>query len=131
MIEYDYQARIRYADIDQMGIMYYSRYYEFFEAARTDMLRDMNFPYSDFEKSGFMMPILESHCEYKKGARFDQLINVKCLVKEIPKVKIKINYIVTNTESQSLLARGFTVHAFMKTNGKVCRAPENFVNLFK
>lgn len=131
MIEYDYNLRVRYADIDQMGIVYYSRYYEFFEAARTDMLRDIGLPYSKFEEMGFMMPVVESHCRYRKGAQFDKMLTVKCIVKETPKVKIKIEYIATDVEDGTLLVEGYTVHAFLNKNGKPCRAPEIFVNLFK
>lgn len=131
MLEYDYKTRIRYADIDQMGIVYYSRYYEFFEAARTDMLRDIGLPYSEFEAQGFMMPVVESFCRYKRGATFDKIINVKCKVQEVPKVKIKIEYDVTDVETGTLLVTGHTVHAFLNKNGKPCRAPENFVALFK
>ena len=130
-IEYNYKLRVRYADIDQMGIVYYSRYYEFFEAARTDMLRDFGLPYSDFEEMGFLMPVIESHCQYKLGAQFDQLINVQCIITEIPKVKIKIEYEVTNDENGTLLVQGHTVHAFLNKDKKPCRAPEKFLKIFK
>jgi acyl-CoA thioester hydrolase len=129
MIEYDYKTRVRYADIDQMGIVYYSRYYEFFEAARTDMLREIGLPYSKFEEMGFMLPVIESYCKYKNGAKFDRLVNVKCMVKSIPQVKIKIEYIITDEDGTQLVT-GHTVHAFLNSNGKVCRAPKIFVNLF-
>ena len=130
MIQYDYKTRVRYADIDQMGIVYYSRYYEFFEAARTDMLRELGLPYSKFEAIGFLLPVVESFCKYKNGAQFDRLINIKCIVQEIPKVKIKIEYEVTDIENGTLLVTGYTVHAFLNKNGKPCRAPEIFVKLF-
>jgi len=131
IMEYDYKLRVRYADIDQMGIVYYSRYYEFFEAARTDMLRDIGLPYSDFEKMGYLMPVVESHCQYKSGAQFDQLINVRCIISEIPKVKIKIEYEVTNIENGTLLVHGYTVHAFLNNDKKPCRVPEEFLKIFK
>ena len=129
-IEYDYIARVRYADIDQMGIVYYSRYYEFFEAARTDMLRDLGLPYSDFEKSGYFMPVIESHCNYKKGATFDSRLNIKCIVEEKPKIKIKIDYEITDMATGTLLVTGHTIHAFLNKLGKVCRAPEEFLKIF-
>ena len=131
IMEYDYKTRVRYADIDQMGIVYYSRYFEFFEAARTDMLRDFGLPYSDFEKMGYILPVVESHCEYKHGAQFDQLLNVRCIIKEIPKVKVKIEYEVTNNENGTLLVKGYTVHAFLNNDKKPCRVPEKFLKIFK
>lgn len=131
MIDYNYKTRVRYADIDQMGIVYYSRYYEFFEAARTDMLRDFGLPYSEFEEQGFLMPVVESFCRYKKGATFDKMLNVRCIIKEVPKVTIKIEYEVTDLESGTLLVTGYTVHAFLNKEGKPCRSPKHFVELFK
>ncbi len=129
-LEYDHKIRVRYADIDQMGIVYYSRYYEFFEAARTDMLRDCGLPYSDFEKSGFLMPVIESHCYYKKGGTFDSLLNVKCLIHDKPKVKIRIDYEITDIATGTLLVTGYTIHAFLNKTGNVCRAPKEFLEIF-
>lgn len=130
ILSYDYNIRVRYADIDRMGIVYYSRYYEFFEAARTDMLRELGLPYSSFEEMGYLMPVVESHCEYKQGATFDQLITVHCKITEVPKVKLNIKYIVTDAINGTLLVTGHTVHAFLNKDGKVCRAPQLFLNLF-
>ena len=113
-----------------MGIVYYSRYYEFFEAARTDMLRDLGLPYGDFEKSGYTMPVTESRCKYHNSAKFDQLLTIKCLIREKPKARLKINYIVKN-ESERLIAKGYTVHAFLDNKGLIRRAPDKFLELFQ
>ena len=129
-LTYDYNTRVRYAHIDQMGIVYYARYYEFFEAARTDMLRDSGLPYSKFEQMGYLLPVIESHCQYKKGAQFDQLLNVHCIINQPPKIKLKINYEVTDKKTGTLLVNGYTIHAFLKRNGRPCRAPKNFLSLF-
>ncbi|MBN2279486.1 MAG: acyl-CoA thioesterase [Candidatus Marinimicrobia bacterium] len=129
--DYHYLTRVRYADIDQMGIVYYSRYFEFFEAARTDMLRDMGLPYSKFEETGYFLPVIESHCEYSQGAQFDRLIDVKCIIEEIPKVKIKIGYVITDYENGTLLVTGYTVHAFLNSEKKPCRAPLEFLKILK
>ena len=112
-----------------MGIVYYSRYYEFFEAARTDMLRELGLPYSEFEASGFIMPVVESKCRYIKSAKFDQLLRIYCSIEEKPRVKLKINYIVEDEEGERI-AKGYTIHAFLDKNRKVRRAPEHFLELF-
>ncbi len=77
------------------------------------------------------MPVVESHCHYKQGAQFDQLLNVRCIITDIPKVKIKIEYEVTNIENGTLLVQGYTVHAFLNKDKKPCRAPKKFLNIFK
>ena len=129
MIEYNYKTRVRYKDIDFMGIVYYSRYYEFFEAARTDMLRYIGIPYSDFEKMGFALPVAESHCEYKKGAEFDVLLDIKCIMKNKPGARLKISYIVTNDDTKDLIVTGYTVHAFLNSSKKPCKPPKFFIEL--
>ena len=128
-IEYTYKTRVRYKDIDAMGIVYYSRYYEFFEAARSDMLREMGLPYGEFEKSGFMMPVVESHCKYFNGATFDDLLKINCRINQYPKARLKINYLVENDQAKKI-AEGYTVHGFLDENGNVRRAPQSLLKLF-
>ncbi len=129
MIEFDYKTRVRYSDIDFMGIVYYSRYYEFFEAARTDMLRQIGIPYSDFEKMGYGLPVAESHCEYKKGAEFDNLLNIKCIIENKPGARIKIDYKVTNADTKELIVIGYTIHAFLNSNKRPCKPPKFFIEI--
>lgn len=128
-IEYTYKTRVRYKDIDAMGIVYYSRYYEFFEAARSDMLREMGLPYGEFEKSGFMMPVVESHCKYFNGATFDDLLKINCRISQYPKARLKINYLVENDQGKKI-AEGYTIHGFLDVNGNVRRAPQSLLKLF-
>jgi acyl-CoA thioester hydrolase len=129
-LEFIFETRPRYSDTDAMGIVYYSRYYEFFEAARTDMLRAFGLPYSKFEESGYSMPVTESHCKYIKGAQFDELLRVKCTIKQIPRARLKIYYQVNNSDGE-LIARGYTVHAFLDDQGNVRRAPQHFLEHLK
>ncbi len=112
-----------------MGIVYYSRYYEFFEAARTDMLREMGLAYSDFEASGYALPVIESHCKYFTGAKFDEMIIVKCDIFEKPKARLKIEYEVLGEKSGEIIATGHTVHAFLNKKGRACRAPKHFLSI--
>lgn len=112
-----------------MGIVYYSRYYEFFEAARTDMLRDMGLPYSEFEATGFLMPVIESHCKYLQSAHFDELLKIECTIKDLPRIKMTIHYRVVN-EDEDMLAQGYTKHAFLDKNGNIRRVPKHFLELF-
>ena len=92
MIRYDHPIKVYYKDIDQMGIVYYSRYFEYFEEARTEMLSSIGLDYSNVEEKGAMLPVIEAHCEYKKGATFSQDLIVKTYIRELPKVKIKFEY---------------------------------------
>jgi len=124
MIRYDHPIKVYYKDIDQMGIVYYSRYFEFFEEARTEMLSSIGLDYSNVEENGAMLPVIEAHCEYKKGATFSQDIIVKTYIRELPKVKIKFEYKICPAGSDEILLTGYTVHACTNLKGKPVKMPK-------
>jgi len=124
MIRYDHPIKVYYKDIDQMGIVYYSRYFEFFEEARTEMLSSVGLDYSNIEKNGAMLPVIEAHCEYKKGATFSQDLIVKTYIRELPKVKIKFEYEICPAGSDEILLTGYTVHACTNLKGKPVKMPK-------
>ena len=124
MIRYDHPIKVYYKDIDQMGIVYYSRYFEFFEEARTEMLSSIGLDYSNVEENGAMLPVIEAHCEYKKGAMFSQDIIVKTYIRELPKVKIKFEYKICPAGSDEILLTGYTVHACTNLEGKPVKMPK-------
>ena len=124
MIRYDHPIKVYYKDIDQMGIVYYSRYFEFFEEARTEMLSSIGLDYSYVEENGAMLPVIEAHCEYKKGAMFSQDIIVKTYIRELPKVKIKFEYKICPAGSDEILLTGYTVHACTNLEGKPVKMPK-------
>lgn len=102
--------RVRYAETDQMGIVYHSNYYIWFDMGRTEFLRSLGFDYSKMEKAGILLPILETHCIYKKSARYDDMVTVKTSLESFKGVRISFKYEVYN-ESGELLASGRTVQA--------------------
>ena len=124
MIRYDHPIKVYYKDIDQMGIVYYSRYFEFFEEARTEMLSSIGLDYSNIEENGAMLPVIEAHCEYKKGATFSQDLIVKTYIRELPKVKIKFEYTICLADSDEILLTGYTVHACTNLEGKPVKMPK-------
>ena len=124
MIQYDHPIKVYYKDIDQMGIVYYSRYFEFFEEARTEMLSSIGLDYSNIEENGAMLPVIEAHCEYKKGATFSQNLIVKTYIRELPKVKIKFEYKICTAGSDGILLTGYTVHACANLKGKPVKIPK-------
>lgn len=123
------EFRVRYAEVDQMKFVYYGRYLEYFEMARTDMLRLIGLPYSEVEKQGFFLPVLEAHVKYRHPAHYDETILVKSMMKGNPPVRILIEYEVTNKETGTLIATGSTHHAFLNPEtGAVTRAPKIFTD---
>lgn len=131
MIRYDHPIKVYYKDIDQMGIVYYSRYFEFFEEARTEMLSSIGLDYSNIEENGAMLPVIEAHCEYKKGATFSQDLIVKTYIRELPKVKIKFEYKICPAGSDEILLTGYTVHACTNLEGKPVKMPKYIRKILK
>tara|TARA_B000000460_G_C21149762_1_gene236559 strand:- start:64 stop:477 length:414 start_codon:yes stop_codon:yes gene_type:complete len=131
MIRYYHPIKVYYKDIDQMGIVYYSRYFEYFEEARTEMLSSIGLDYSNVEENGAMLPVIEAHCEYKKGATFSQDLIVKTYIRELPKVKIKFEYKICPAGSDEILLTGYTVHACTNLEGKPVKMPKYIRKILK
>ncbi|HBN45518.1 MAG TPA: thioesterase family protein [Candidatus Marinimicrobia bacterium] len=124
MITYDYKTKVYYKDIDQMGLVYYTRYLEYFEAARTEMLKSIGLIVTDIENEGFFLPVVSAHCDYKKGAQFEDEIIIRTSINEKPKARLKIDYEVLKDDA--VLATGYTVHGFTDHEGNAKRPPKSF-----
>jgi len=132
MLDYTTQIRVRYADTDQMNFVYNGKYSEYFEVGRTEMLRFIGFPYSLLEIKGFMLPVLELNIKYRNPAYYDDLLLIRSFVKQIPVLKIHIDYTIHREDGNILVAEGFTEHVFMKKeNRKAVRPPEFFLKAIK
>ena len=94
MIIYDHPVKIFYKDVDQMGIVYYSRYFEYFEEARTELLASVGLGVTEVEKKGIMLPVISSHCDYLRGARFEQNIIIQASISSTPRSRLHIDYSV-------------------------------------
>ena len=84
------QYRVPYADTDQMGVVYYANYLEYFERSRTEMFRDAGLSYAVMEEMGYYLPVAEANCRYKGSARYDDLLTFRSWVAEIGKVQVKL-----------------------------------------
>ena len=124
MISFDHRVKIFYKDGDQMGIVYYSRYFEYFEEARTELLASIGLGVTDVEKKGIMLPVISSHCDYLKGARFEQNIIIKASISTEPRSKLQIDYSVFIKDENEPIATGYTEHAFVNDKGAAVRAPK-------
>jgi acyl-CoA thioester hydrolase len=132
MIRHETNIRIRYAETDQMRQVYYGRYFEYFEQARSELMRHLGLPYSQFEEMGFLLPVIEAHATYKKPARYDELIHVTTILREKPVARIRLDYQVHDETKKELIAEGYTVHGFINAHtGKPTRAPELFLEVLE
>jgi acyl-CoA thioester hydrolase len=106
------QFRVRYVETDQMGIVYHGNYAQYFEMGRTEWLRKMGFSYKQMEADGIMLPVISLSINYKKSARYDDLITVKTKLAKRPTAKIEFDYEIVN-ENNEILTTGNSVLVFM------------------
>lgn len=108
------QLRVRYAETDQMGVVYHGYYFQYFEAARAESIRQLGFTYADMERTGIIMPVVEVQCRYIRPARYDDLLTITVALKELPvHHKIEFHQEVFN-EQNELLASGKVILYFME-----------------
>lgn len=132
MIITETKIRVRYADTDQMKMVYYAKYFEYFEQGRSDLLRILGMPYPEIEKLGYFLPVIEAHSKYSGSARYDELLVIKTMLKEVPKARVRIEYEIRKDSAGALLTEGYTVHTFIdSTTGRPTRAPEQFLQLVR
>lgn len=114
MFEAETHIRVRYAETDQMGVVYHSHFFQYFEVGRAESIRQLGFTYADMEKMGVIMPVVEVQCRYLRPARYDDLLTVRVQLKELPvHHKIEFHQELLN-EGGELLASGRVILYFME-----------------
>jgi acyl-CoA thioester hydrolase len=117
-------VRVRYAETDKMGVVYYANYLVWFEIGRTDLLRHAGWSYRDMEADGFVLPVVEVHCEYRQSARYDDELEIVTTGALLSPVRVRFGYEVVRVNDRVVLAGGHTVHASLNQSGKPCRLPD-------
>ncbi len=131
MIVKEVKIRVRYAETDQMGYVYYGNYATYYEVGRVEFMRSLGFTYRELEQKGIMMPVVENTSKFIRPGKYDDLLTVKVMVKELPEKRMTFEYEIYN-ERNKLINLGETVLAFVNMkNGRPCNAPESIVNLLK
>ncbi len=124
-MKHEMTYRVPYADTDQMGVVYYANYLEYFERSRTEMLRDCGFPYSEMESMGFLLPVSEVHCKYCASAHYDELLTFRSWIKSCRGVRLVLASEVWHGDA--LLVRGEVTLACVDLNRKPVRLPEKML----
>ena len=131
MLSHVETIRVRYGETDQMGYVYYGNYALYYEVGRVELLRKLGVAYSDLEKQGIGLPVLSFDIKYIKPAKYDDIINVKTTITEIPGTRITFQY-ECNDQSGNVLNTGKVTLVFIEIkSGKPIRCPENLEMLFK
>ncbi len=123
MYSHETSLRVRYAETDKMGYVYYGTYAQYFEVGRVEALRSLGLSYRRMEEQGVMLPVHDLSISYHKPAFYDDLLTVRTTIEAMPSVRIKFAYEVRNEEGD-LLTKALTTLVFIdRATNRPCRAP--------
>jgi acyl-CoA thioester hydrolase len=126
------RLRVRYAETDQMGVVYHSNYLIWFEVGRVDLLRQLGFNYRDMEQNdGCFIAVVEARCRYRAPARYDDEILVRTQLKNVRGSLIHCGYEVVRESDSALLAEGETTHIVTDAEMKKRELPEKYQAMFR
>jgi acyl-CoA thioester hydrolase len=123
--------RVRYAETDQMGIVYYGNYFTWFEIGRVELCRHLGFEYKQMEtEDNSFIVVAEAQCRYKKPARFDDVLAIRTRVTQSQRRMLRFGYEILNHASGELLATGETLHIICDSRGRPKSLPEKYRKYF-
>ena len=118
--------RVRYAETDRMGVVYYANYFVWFEMGRAEYCRRLGFAYLDLEELGYRLVVAEAHCIYHNPARYDDVVTVYTSLRKRARRLITFGYRVVRKGSTETLVEGETTHLCLDAAGKIKSIPEPF-----
>ncbi|TAM82687.1 MAG: acyl-CoA thioesterase [Acidobacteria bacterium] len=124
--------RVRYAETDQMGVVYYANYLVWFEIGRSEFCRKHGFEYRDMEREdGLCIIVAEASCRYKAPARYDDQVIVKTGLRAVRRRVLIFGYEIYRQPDKILLAEGETTHVVVNREGRPCALPDKYRELFE
>ncbi|OCB78039.1 acyl-CoA thioesterase [Flavobacterium crassostreae] len=127
MKTHELQVRVRYAETDQMGVVYHGNYAQYFEMGRVEWLRNIGISYKWMEENGVMLPVVSLNMNYKKPARYDDILTIKTIFKSQRSVKIEFDYEIYNQQMELLTIASSVLVFVDKKTGRPTAAPEYVV----
>ncbi|AFS79023.1 thioesterase superfamily protein [Gottschalkia acidurici 9a] len=123
-------VRVRYAETDQMGVVYHSNYIVWFEIGRTEFFRNIGLEYTELEYNNILVPVVDVRCTYKSSAKYDDEIIIKTKVTKLTPARIQFDYEIVRKFDKEVLANGYTVHAFASKDLKIINMKKNYKEVF-
>src|SRR4026207_2508953 len=121
--------RVRYAETDKMGVVYYANYFVWMEVGRTDYCKTVGFSYRDMERDDANMAVASANCRYVAPARYDDEVLVRTSIERLSRRLVAFTYSISNGATGQLLAEGKTVHITVGKDGKICSIPDRYYDL--
>ncbi len=124
-------TRVRYAETDQMGVVYHGNYFTWFEIGRVELCRELGFEYKQMEiEDDSFIVVAEAHCRYKRPARFDDVLSIRTRVTQSQRRTLRFGYEIFNQASGELIATGETLHVICDSRGRPKSLPEKYRKFF-
>ena len=123
--------RVNYSETDQMGFVYHANYLIWLDMARTEHLRERGVSYKEFEEQGTYLTVTDVHIRYRQPARYDDMIRVRCWVRDLASRRVIFGYAVERTETDELLATAETSLIALNRQQTLSRLPEHVFELLE
>ncbi len=127
----EFEERVRYSEVDKMGVAHNKIYFEWFEIGRTEYCRRKKIPYKNIEEEGFFLVVAEAFCRYKRPLRYDETFLIRVFLEEITPKKMIFAYELVTKKEKKLIATGHTVHVATNANAEVRSLPPEILNKLK
>ncbi len=124
------RIRVRYAETDQMGVVYHGNYFTWFEVGRTELLRQMGSSYKALEAEGFGLPVVETTCQYRHPARYDDELEIRTVGRMATAIRVAFSYELVRLPDGHRLATATTLHVAVTRDGRPCRLPGALREMF-
>ena len=126
------RLRVRYAETDQMGVVYHSNHFIWFEIGRVELMRQLGFSYRDMEQSdGCFIAVVDARCRYKALARYDDEVIVRTHLKNVRESVVHFGYELVRADDGTLLAEGETTHIVTDAQMNATPLPEKYMRVFR
>ncbi len=121
--------RVRYPEVDRMGVAHHASHFVWFEIGRTELMRGLGVSYAQLEDDGIYLPVIEATCSYRAPARYDDVLRVRTEIARASAVRVSFDYRIERESDGSLLATGSTSHAAVDRRGRPWRLPVRILEL--
>jgi acyl-CoA thioester hydrolase len=125
------RVRVRYAETDQMGVVYHSNYFIWFEVGRVELMRQLGVSYREMEEDGCLIAVVDARCRYKSPARYDDELIVRTHLKNVREAMVHFSYELLRAGDGTLLAEGETTHIVIDKQMNRVSLPEKYVSVFR
>ena len=117
------RIRVRYAETDQMGVVYHGNYFAWFEVGRVELLRQLGWSYKALESDGISLPVIEATCQYRHPARYDDELEIRTTCRMMTALRVEFTYELVRLQDERVLAAARTTHVAVNRDGRPCRLP--------